>query len=64
MFLDVNRWILMKLIWDIKLCSQIMHGLDKTDKRAQRLDRRLTIKVREICMSITGGHYIIVHQLV
>jgi hypothetical protein len=40
MFLD--RWIIMKRICDIKLCSQIMHGLDSTDKCAQRLAQQWT----------------------
>jgi hypothetical protein len=80
LFLDVILWILMKLIWDIKLCSQIMHGLNSTDKCAQRLAQQwndrwkmsgicylklcLMINVELIRMSITGEHYIVVHQLV
>ena len=36
----------MKLIWHIKLCSQIMHCLDRTDMCAQQLAQKCQINVR------------------
>ena len=41
MFLNVNQWISMQLIRDIKRCSQIMHSLDRTYKCASEPMKRL-----------------------
>jgi hypothetical protein len=40
LFLEVNQWISMQLIWDIKRCSQIMHSLERTYKCAAALLNR------------------------
>ena len=49
MFLNINKWFLIRLIWDIKLCSQIMLSLDWMHKCAQLLcspaEQMLNIRV-------------------